>query len=386
MKRNCVLQSKIAALEQLLDVQEQTNLEQIDKLVDSEKSFRSMFELTSEGVALIDPETSRIIGANPAMCALFGYTENEFSSLTPEDITAPEAKGIMRDALSRLRAGGLVADYEGVSVRKDGSAIRVIVRCRQLTWKGNRVFYVTFKDVTFLKDAQAKLEAKNRETVNLTNAIVHELKKPLSVMKTVHSLFKGGSCGSLNDRGREAIAISSETLTYMEEMLADLLANAQLEAGENTLAAEEFDLPALIREVVARLSYLTEGKNVLISIDATLGRITADKKGVTKIYMNLIGNALHYIGRGPDREIEIGAKALTGEKTFFVRDNGIGIPQDTQRTLFQKFKRGSNVGDISGTGLGLSIVKGIVEAHGGKVWVESAVNAGSTFYFTLCGP
>jgi two-component system sensor histidine kinase KdpD len=99
--------------------------------------------------------------------------------------------------------------------------------------------------------------------------------------------------------------------------------------------------------------------------------------------MNLIGNAINYIGDGPDRKIVIGAKKTDGMKVFYVRDNGMGIPEESRKTIFEKFKRGANVKNISGTGLGLSIVKGTVEAHGGKIWAESKVGEGTTFYFDL---
>jgi signal transduction histidine kinase len=234
-----------------------------------------------------------------------------------------------------------------------------------------------------LVQSKAKIEMKNREILDLTNVVVHDLKKPLTVMKTVCSLFKIGSCGTLNDEGKEAMAIGSQTLSYMEEMLGDLLENARLEAGANTLEFEEFDLNGLITDVLSRLRYIAEEKGVQITIQPGIGIVKADKKSVAKVYMNLIGNALNYLSPGPDKKIAVGTADVDGQKAFFVRDNGIGIPVDTQKTLFQKFKRGSNVGEISGTGLGLSIVRGIVGAHGGKVWAESRVNEGTTFYFTL---
>ena len=232
-------------------------------------------------------------------------------------------------------------------------------------------------------ETQLKLEKKNREILEFTNSITHDLKKPLAVMKTVCSLVKNEACGKLNEEGMEAVGMGAEAISYMEDMLEDLLASAQLEAGVSKLMIEEFDLNALISEVATRFKYLIEEKKVKVSIHEALGRVKADRKNVGKVYMNLIGNALHYIGQGPDKRIEVGVATIEGEKTYFVRDNGIGIPEDSKATLFQKFKRGSNIGDVGGTGLGLSIVKGIVDAHGGRVWAESKVNEGSTFYFTL---
>lgn len=352
-------------------------------LAESEKSFRKMFELTSDGVVLINPGTNRFIAANPAMCALFGYTEEEFTSLTPEDITPPEAKEIMRNSLRSLSERGDIPDHEGVSLKKDGTKAFVIVSCKLLIWKGEEVFYVTFKDVTFLKEIQQQLEKKNRQNFEFTNSITHDLKKPLTVMKTICSLIKSGSFGKLDDEGKDAIGMGADAVSNMQEMLEDLLASAQLEAGVRALAIEECDLRAIALEVATRLKYHIEEKKVTVTLGRELGTVHADRKGMTKVFMNLIGNAVNYIGEGPDRRIEIGVKTAEGKKVYYVRDNGIGIPEESQKTLFQKFKRGANVKSISGTGLGLSIVKGTIEAHGGTIWAESTVGEGTTFYFTL---
>ena len=256
----------------------------------------------------------------------------------------------MRDSLKVLFSGGNVEDHEGINIRKDGSSVRVLVRCRPLYWKGKKVFYVTFKDVTFLKDVQRQLEKKNQEIFEFTNAATHDLKKPLTTMKSVCSLMQTGALGSLNDDGKEAIGMGSEAISYMQELLDDLLASAQLDADVQQRALEEIDLRALALEVVGRLKYQIEEKKVTVSVDEELDTVLADRKGMRKVFMNLVGNAVNYIGEGPDRRIEIGAQSAEGKKIYYVRDNGIGIPEESQKTLFQKFKRGSNVKSISGTG------------------------------------
>jgi PAS domain S-box-containing protein len=383
MKKTDALQNKIAALEQLLDVQDQSIIKQTEKLVESEKNFRRMFELTSDGVALISPKTKRFITVNPAMCSLLGYSENEFLKLTPEDITPPEVKEIMHNSGQILFDGGNVRDHEGINLKKDGTKVNTIISCRQMSWKGEQVYYVTFKDITFLIDIQRRLENKNQEILEFTNSITHDLKKPLTVLKTVCSLAQNGAFGTINDDGNEAIKMGAESVSLMQEMLNDLLSLAQLDAGVRNLTIEELGLHRLVFEVAARLKYHIEEKKITLIIDEKLGAVKADKKDITKVYMNLIGNAINYIGEGPEKKIEVGVNLDEGNKIFYVRDNGIGIPEESQKTLFEKFKRGSNVAGISGTGLGLSIVKGIVEAHGGIIWVESKINEGSTFYFTL---
>jgi signal transduction histidine kinase len=192
--------------------------------------------------------------------------------------------------------------------------------------------------------------------------------------------------GDLTDEGKETIAMGADSISYMKELLDDLLASAKLDAGMTELIIEEIDFTALARETVGRLKFQIEEKKVAVFVKNDLGVARADKKAMTKVFMNLIGNAVNYIGEGPNRKIIIGAKTENAGKIYYVRDNGMGIPEESQKTIFQKFKRGANVGDIGGTGLGLSIVKGNIEAHGGKIWVESMLGKGTTFYFTLEAP
>jgi PAS domain S-box-containing protein len=363
------------------DISERKQAE--EALAESEKSFRSMFEMTSEGVVLISPRTGRIIAANPAMCAMFSYTEEEFQLLTAEDITPSEAKEIMRNSMSLLFAGGIVPDHEGISVRKNGTHVNVLVSCRQLLWKGEPVFYVTFKDISFLKDIYNRLQKKNIEILEYTNMVTHDLKKPLTSMKTICSMTKKNAVASGDPDFLEMAEIGAESIRYMQEMLDDLLACAKLEAGTQELALEEVRCREVLKQVERQLKYAIEDKKINLDIPADDLRVKADPKQLTRVFMNLIGNAINYIGEKPDKKIIVWWEHIDGCTVFTVRDNGIGIPPETQGQLFTKFKRGTNVSGIGGTGLGLSIVKGIILAHGGKIWFESKEGEGTAFHFTL---
>jgi len=101
------------------------------------------------------------------------------------------------------------------------------------------------------------------------------------------------------------------------------------------------------------------------------------------VFMNLLGNAVSYIGDGPEKRISISAEPAGERVRISVLDTGIGIPEACRSTIFDKFRRGTNVSNTSGTGLGLAIVKGLVEAHGGKVELESSEGEGCRFTFDL---
>jgi signal transduction histidine kinase len=233
------------------------------------------------------------------------------------------------------------------------------------------------------KRTQEQLEQKNKEMLDFTNVITHDLKKPLTAIKTICSLVKSGAFGKLDGDGPEALETGREAIDYMQELLDDLLACAKLEAGTNTLDRQKVQCAPIVDQVLGRLKYQIKEKNVAVSTSGLDKELDADPKGLAKILMNLVGNAVNYIGPGPDRRICISAENRDGHVECTVKDNGLGIPEETQNVLFQKFKRGLNVRGIGGTGLGLSIVKGTVLAHGGKIWFESTEGRGTAFHFTL---
>jgi PAS domain S-box-containing protein len=353
-----------------------------EALAESEKTFKRMFEITSEGIGLIDPVNSRFIAANPALCNLFGYTEKEFITLSPEDLTPPEAKEILRKAMKALFNGGNVGDHEGVSLKKDGTRINVIVSNRQLLLKSKPVFQTTFKDVTFLKDMQKQLEKKNQDIIEFTAATTHDLKKPLSTIKTLSMMI-----GDIINKGRMDLAgdftrLGSEATAYMETLIDDLLTTVQLEFSGVKIESKDIHVSGIVEEVLRRLTYQVREKNIAVTVDVN-HRAHADGKYIEKTFMNLIGNAAAYMDNTAAPFIKIHS-AQKGEMIeFTVQDNGRGIPEKDLPTIFNKFKRGTNVEGIAGTGLGLPIVKSAVEAHGGRIWVESAEGKGTTFYFTL---
>ncbi|MHC4861962.1 MAG: sensor histidine kinase, partial [Planctomycetota bacterium] len=110
--------------------------------------------------------------------------------------------------------------------------------------------------------------------------------------------------------------------------------------------------------------------------------VYADESSLEKVFMNLIGNAVNYIGEG-EKEITVRAELLEDHVRLTVEDTGLGIPEDSLPYVFEKFRRGQNVAGIQGTGLGLAIVDGIVRAHGGTVTIESEVGVGTTVSLTL---
>ena len=371
-------------LKKRLNKELNTRIEAEKSLKQSEKTFRELFEASSEGLHLVSMKTGKFVKVNNAMCSLFGYTREEMLQLSPQDICTPDDRERQSEALKLLMAGKRIVNHEGVCIKKDGTRLSVLISAFPLLWKGQYVISGCIRDISQIKEYQEKLTAKNREILDFANTVTHDMKKPLTTIKTICTLVADEKFFSLSGDGKEAIVMGKDALNYMEELLEDLLACAKLEAGTQVLEMTDVDVKEVVDTVLQRYKFQIEEKNITVVRNDNV-YIHADKKGIIKIFMNLIGNAIGYIGNTPDPEVEIGVSELNDRNKylFTVRDNGLGIPEEIQGTIFQKFKRGTNVSGISGAGLGLSIVKGIIEAHKGEIWLESKEGEGTTFYFTL---
>ncbi len=222
------------------------------------------------------------------------------------------------------------------------------------------------------------LERKNNELVEISQTISHDLKKPLTALKTVISLLKQGYLGELSEQQADAVQNAYEASQYMEELIEDILDSTRLDHDGMDLKVEEVDMTLLVGEILRRLKYHLTETNVAVRVEP-LPTVQCDPWAMTKVFTNLIGNAVNY--RDPTRGpyIHLSAKEEEEGFAFLVEDNGIGIPEEDQEKVFRKFERGSNTGGINGTGLGLYIVRELVRKHGGDVTFTSRKGEGTTF-------
>jgi PAS domain S-box-containing protein len=377
-----VLSGKNVLQATVRDITERKRVEQ--KLARWEDNFRTMFEASTDAMFLIPTEGDRFLEVNNTMCRMSGYSREELFALKPRDIIIPPKTPEVENYRSKLMQKGTAGSMEVSQVlKKDGSMLQVLMSAQTISWKGIIVIFGSIRDITPMRRMQDQLRQKNVEILEFTDTIVHDLKKPLTAMKTICDMTKTNAATSGNPDFIEMVDIGAESIRYMQEMLDDLLACAKLEAGTQELALEEVRCRELVDQAVHRLKYAIDEKQIDVEINGDDLCVRADPKQFTRVFMNLIGNAINYIGEKPGKKISVGWEQIGGSTVFSVSDNGIGIPQETQAQLFTKFKRGTNVSGISGTGLGLSIVKGMILAHGGRIWFESREGEGTAFHFTL---
>jgi signal transduction histidine kinase len=233
-----------------------------------------------------------------------------------------------------------------------------------------------------LDEQRNRLEHKVKELVEIAQNTVHDLKRPVSVLRLMMSTLQKGYCGELPERAGDAVQNGMLALQQMDLLIRDLLDSSRLDHDGITLDFQQIDPTLLFAQVVNTLRFEVEERDAQVRIEP-MTNVCADEWALTKAASNLVGNALQYADPNRRLVIRIWMDEEGDEWRLFVRDNGIGIPEKDRRRLFRRFERGSNTSGISGSGLGLHIVKEILAGHGGHVTFESHLGVGTTFCLHL---
>jgi signal transduction histidine kinase/GGDEF domain-containing protein len=251
-----------------------------------------------------------------------------------------------------------------------------------------------------LKDYADQLEKANQELKNIdamksefVSVASHELRTPLAAIKNAIQLILSGKTGEINDNQTKFLSMADRNINRLTNILNDLLNLSKIESGKIELKFEDVALKSFIELTVSSLRPQADGKSIAIEVEVPedLPAAFTDKDKIEQVLVNLIGNAIKFT---PERgKIFVMAKAFSEEReggivnkiAVSVKDTGIGIPAEHLNSVFEKFHQveDSLHRATGGTGLGLAITKGLVEAHQGKIWVESEVGKGSIFNFTL---
>ncbi len=236
---------------------------------------------------------------------------------------------------------------------------------------------IVLHDITELR----KLERVRRDFVA---NVSHELKTPLTAIQGFAETLLAGAIDDPKNRVRflEIILDHSRRLARLTD---DLLRLSKMDADRLELEVQRLGVPHFVESCVETAQRPAAEKDLRISVNLQdrLPDIAADRRRLAEVLQNLLDNAIQYTS--PGGQIMLSASADAGEVKFTVSDTGIGIPQADQPRIFERFYRVdvARSREVGGTGLGLAIAKHLVEAHGGRIWVESEVGQGSQFYFTV---
>ncbi len=226
--------------------------------------------------------------------------------------------------------------------------------------------------------ALAEVKAKNAELDSFAYMVSHDLKSPLVTIQGMASMLDLDCGPALDERGRHYLTRIEANIGQMERLISDLLALSRV--GRDGRQPEQVCLTELVDEVLAGLAENISARRVQVD-RGELPSVRGIRTQLAQIFSNLIGNAVKYLGDTDEPRVSIGASDHGAWIECYVRDNGIGIDPDYHDKVFELFQRLKDV-PVEGSGVGLPIVKKIVEAAGGRIWVESAKGHGATFFFT----
>jgi signal transduction histidine kinase len=275
----------------------------------------------------------------------------------------------------RLLRGETFTDQECILVRPDGTRRQVVSSGTIVRGQAREVLLASLvsRDVTELR----RLEQERREYVQ---AIIHDLRSPLTVASGHAQLLLQHP--GLDGPAREMVRAIRTSAQRMSALLTDLTDSTRLEAGVLTLEPTSLDLRRFVIDFADRLNAGAGADRIRVVLPASLPPVQADPERLDRILSNLVGNALKYCP--PETAVTIEVTLGETEAITAVSDQGPGIAPDEILHIFERFAR-STLGRrrAEGLGLGLYITRGLVEAHGGRIWVESKLGQGSTFRFSL---
>lgn len=345
---------------------------------------------SNDAVTLLDLQ-GHILGWNRGAERMYGYSEAEALGMSAEVLAPDENRSQVRELLRALVAGADVPSLEVRRLTKSGQVLDVWVTVTRLVDERGvpTAVAITERDVTERKRAEAERENMVRElarAVKLREEILamvsHDIRNPLAAILLAAQALKRRSDVTADEFSRRQLDLIERAAARARRLAQDLLDVARIEAGRLPLDLLPVDLRALIAESVELHQPLADERSVELrqDVEAAAGSVVCDRDRVLQVLENIIGNALKFCRAGG--VVSVRASMEGGEASVSISDQGPGIPAAQVSRVFERYWSGAT-GSRDGVGLGLYITRGIVEAHGGTLRVDTREGEGSTFTFTL---
>lgn len=375
---------ELAAVEGIArDVSETKRAEaEIQSLLDRMQGRRAWLETVIDhspvGIVLIEDPQGLRIRANREAQQLFGRPLDPTGGIDQfiHQLRDPQGRSIPYDQLVSVRAlqGKQVSGEQILCERPDGRNVPVLVSGTPLTDARGQVegAVLAYRDISALKELERLRE-------EWTSVIAHDLRQPANAISMqAHLLVQDARDPKLRQRAEHILGSGRKLM----RMVDDLMEFSRIESRNLEIRQQEFDLDPLAREVIERLQALDGHSLQLVTRGAPV-KLWADPDRIEQVLSNLVTNAQKYGAEGT--EIEILLETVPEGVHVAVTNRGEGIPASEVPDLFRKFhrSRAARRGSLPGLGLGLYISRGLIEAHGGRIWVESTVGERTIFHFVL---
>jgi len=368
-----------------------------EKLSESEERYRTVISSLPDAIVIY--KDGKITFANHALLDKYGFSKEDVIGMELVEFVYEKYRGQVSDNILKRRRGDVVSEYEIEIVSKDGRRVPVIVKGVPIKYDKEPATLLVLTDITEKKLAEEKILQLNERLEKEKDVAVaaskaksdfianmsHGIRTPMSAIISASEILSGTRLTEKQKKCVQALSYAGENLLGMVNNVLDL---SKIESGHFLLDRKEFNIRGLLLRTVEMLGYSAKEKGLNISLEVAADvreLVISDPARLQEILINMIGNAIKFTDKG---SVSVNVSNHYGSSDmllFSVQDTGIGIPQNKTLEIFEKF----NQMDVdithkySGTGLGLTISKHLVELMGGKIWVESVLNKGSTFFFTI---
>jgi PAS domain S-box-containing protein len=370
----------------LIDISERRRLEEAIK--QSEEMFRTVADFTYAWEYWIDPDGS-LIYVSPSCERITGYRSDEFINNPGllKDIIHPEDQLLVGNHFDSIDSAPPYA-VEFRIVSPTGETRWIGHSCQAVYGEDGRCLgrRVSNRDITkrkgieeVVKQRTEELERSNKDLEQFAYVAAHDLREPLVAVAAYLKILERLSKNPLEDVARTCIAKALNLALRMDSMLQGLLAYSRLTL--TPISYEITDCNNCLVDALSNLGLSIKKSGAVVTND-TLPTLKIDASQLVLIFQNLIGNAIKY-SETEHAKVHVGCISKESQYQFSVSDNGIGIAPPYLNRIFKMFERVKDLSGPMGTGIGLSTCRKIVERYGGRIWVDSKVGKGSTFYFTL---
>ena len=362
-----------------------TDITERKKAEDNLKRQAALLDVSYEAIFSWDYDGG-IISWNHGAERLYGFSSKEAVGSISHDLLKTKFP-IEFTEFTEILLKDKMWTGELTHTTKDGKEI--IVESRQQLIKdasNNNIVLETNRDITERKKTEKKmnktmgeLERSNQELERFAYVSSHDLQEPLRMITLYSQLLERRYRDSLDSDADDFIEYIVENAKRMKQLIDDLLSFSRVNTDVKDF--ENVNLETVLDSVISSLAMSIEEFNINITHDP-LPSLLADSTQMVQVFQNLLINAIKFRGEEPP-EIHISAEKGEMEWIFSISDNGIGIKPEHQKQIFEVFKRLHTREEYPGTGIGLSICQKIIRHHGGRIWLESELGKGTTFYFTI---
>lgn len=356
----------VALLQQDLRVRAITEL----ALQDSESKHRLLMEQAVDAILIIN-SGAVCVAANARAAEIIGRPRDQIIGLRLREFVRGK-DALSPAALPMLRYGQITSGEFNIA-RPDGSLVPVEIRATM--FDDGRV-QVIARDITERREV-------DRVKSEFVSMVSHELRTPLTSIRGALGLLAAGKLDDAPDKRQRMLELAAANSDRLIRLINNILDVERINSQAATFEQAECSARLLVEQVIDAIGPLAERAGIGLRWEADDARIWADPDRMTQTLTNLVDNAIKFSPAGSTVDVSVQASGALA--IFGVTDHGRGIPADKLEAVFDRFQQldASDSRDKGGSGLGLAICRGIVQQHGGRMWVESEIGEGSTFYFTI---